>query len=327
MATGDLIVSGAQLGVGTTEGLSTLTVRSRASFNLTGTVAMTGDAVTLEGTGTAFLAQLTVGDRINLPDCGSIFDQFRSVVSIESDTSLTVERAWVGTETGLTAVALPSAIRVDNGTGTPRFIVNDNGGVGVGTVTPNGILEVTGEGAGDFMYCPVGLRVHLPQTSDAWSIVMSTDGDGGTKPGIAFWVSQLQDDGGATMTFTVFDGANGYHQDIVKIDGKGLHLATGFHAHATYVASNYTIETEDHLVNAHAAIGALTITLPDGGNSEGRMITIYKADDSANAVTIAPPAGGTINGQATSKTLTQQYSGIQLVALGNTWVASALTPA
>ena len=64
------------------------------------------------------------------------FDQVRTVVTIDSDTSLTVDVPFLSSETDLTAQVQPSSIRVDGGDGTPCFAVNDAGSVGIGTAAP-----------------------------------------------------------------------------------------------------------------------------------------------------------------------------------------------
>lgn len=328
MATGDLIVSGTQLGVGATDNLSTLTVRARTSFNLTGTVAKTGDQVTLTGTGTAFLSELTIGDRVLVPST-NYNDEIRSVTAITSDTSLTVERAWLGECTAETAVAMPSAIRVDAGPdpGTPRFIVNDDGQVGVGTAAPNGVMELTGAGSGDFAYCPNILAIHTPEGSDAWAIAMTTEA-GTSKPGAALYVTQWADDGGATLTFTVSDGAGVIQQDIVRINGNGLHLSTGFTTQSTIFVATEQIGAGAHYVYAEAGTGGITITLPEGDQS-GRELYITKMDGTGT-VTIAPASGQTINGASTSLTITNLYECIKLVnpnSYRTTWVANRMPAA
>jgi hypothetical protein len=328
MATGDSIVSGAQLGVGATENLSTLTVRSRVSFNLTGTVAKTGDQVTLTGTGTAFLSELNIGDRVCVPST-NYNDEIRAVVAIASDTLLTVGRAWLGECTAETAVAMPSAIRVDGGPepATPRFIVDDDGQVGVGTAAPNGLMEIVGPGSGDFAYCPNMLAIHTPEGSDAWAIAMTTE-SGTARPGVALYVTQWSEDGGATLTFTVADGIGGIKQDIVKIDGNGLHLSTGFTTQSTIFVGNGQIGSGVHYVYAEAGAGGIIITLPDGDQA-GRELYITKMEG-AGTVTIVPGTGQTINGAATNLTITNLYECIKLVnpnSYRTTWVANRIPAA
>ena len=63
-ATGDFVISGTQLGIGTTDNLSTLTVRSREPFTLSGTVDTTLNSATVTGTSTKFLTELNIGDTI-----------------------------------------------------------------------------------------------------------------------------------------------------------------------------------------------------------------------------------------------------------------------
>jgi hypothetical protein len=322
--TGDLIISENRIGIGTTDNLSTLTVRTRGSFNLSGTLAKTEDSTTLTGTATFFESELSTGDRINL-DCGLMVDQFRTVTAITSNTSLTVDRPFFDTESDMTGVALPSAARFDSGAGDPVAAINDSGHLGIGTAAPNGQLEVIGQGAGDFFGCPVGIRVHNTDYSDAWQLVMTTDVDG-KEPGAAIWVTQQQDDGGATMTFSVFNGESTII-DALRVDAVGLHLQTAFTTGAQLIpAIHYTVQATDHFLQVDAGANGVTITLPPSGDTYGRMLTIIKTAG-AGAVTIAPAANDSINGNPATKTITTLYDGLQLVALYQTWVAHVMTAA
>jgi hypothetical protein len=323
--TGDLIISGTQLGIGRTDGLSTLTVQAREGFQLAGTVEVDANAVTVNGTGTHFLSELIVGDTIELTDD---FIGRKGVVAIASDTSLTLDSPMTPGYTG-TAMARPSAARFDDGTGTPRMVITDQGSVGIGTAGPRGMLEVNGQGAGELDYCPVGIRVHSPLNSDVWPLVMSTEcGDGteATTTGLALWVTQMQNDGGATLTFSVFNNDNMVVQDHVKIDGTGLHLASQFTSNAAGVANNYTIGPLDHYVYVMGGPNVITITLPETNVSVGRELYIYKRWGDGDIIVAAAP-GETING-VPSKTIGPVFAGLKLVAFyGGLWMASVMTPA
>lgn len=67
-----------------------------------------------------------------------------------------------------------------------------------------------------------------------------------------------------------------------------------------------------------AAGGAITMTLPTAGNAKGREIVFKKTDSSANAVTLSPQGGATVDGAA-SATLTTQYQTRRLYSDGTNW--------
>jgi hypothetical protein len=322
---GDLVISDSRLGIGTTDNLSTLTVRARGSFNLTGTVAKTEGSATVTGTSTRFLSELTIGDRIEVP--GDEWNYIRGVVAIASDTSLTVESPFLVTSSGA-AVAWPSAARFDSSDGTARVVVNDQGNVGIGTMGPNGQLHVSGTGAGDYASCPVNIHSHLPSTSDAWQLVLSTEA-GDLTPGVALSVLQQQDDGGATLTVSVWDG-EGSTAMIPKltVDGHGLTLLSAFSSPSASIASDYTMDTfgSDHYLLADAGAGGITITLPGSSGSMGRMLCIIKSAGGGD-VTITPAGTDKINGGTGSKTISALYSGIQFFLAGDNWIATVMTAA
>lgn len=72
------------------------------------------------------------------------------------------------------------------------------------------------------------------------------------------------------------------------------------------------------VVFVSAASGAVTITLPGAGPTEGRTMTVKKIDASANAVTIDGAGSETIDGAAT-KSLATQYKAYTLLSNGTAW--------
>lgn len=78
------------------------TISYKAGFEeaMTGTVAFSNGSAVLTGTSTKFTEELEEGEHIKLSD-GSL----KRVTAIDSDTSLTVESAYSGSSTGLTATA------------------------------------------------------------------------------------------------------------------------------------------------------------------------------------------------------------------------------
>jgi hypothetical protein len=325
--TGDFIISGSQLGIGRTDNMSTLTVQARDSFTLTGTVVTTQDSATVTGTGTKFLTELNVGDTIQIPDTLDWFAK-RIVSAIASDTSLTVGSPYRIPHSGA-ATAHPSAARFDDGAGNPKAIVTADGFIGVGTAAPKAMLDVTGLGADELDYCPVGIRVHSPLESDAWPLIMSFESNDGTttsSSGMALWATQCPNDGGATLTFSLFHNNDITLHDHVKIDGNGLHLRSQFSANVGGSNSDYTVQPLDHILYGDPISTDITFTLPDSNDSVGRELYIYRLGGPHDLIVHAH-TNDLINGVA-SKTLNTTWSGLHLICLyPYTWVATVLTPA
>jgi hypothetical protein len=63
---------------------------------------------------------------------------------------------------------------------------------------------------------------------------------------------------------------------------------------------------------------SVTITLPDATTCTGRIYYI-KSIGSGITVTIATTASQTIDGSATSRTITTQYKGLEVVSDGANW--------
>jgi hypothetical protein len=316
-AIGDLIISDSRLGIGTTENLSTLTVRARAPFALTGTVTKTEGSDVLTGTGTRFLSELTIGDRVSV---GGSWDNTKGVVSIESDTSVTVDSPHLFTESG-TATASPSAARFDAADGTAQVVINDCGHIGIGTAGPNAMLDVSG-GAGDWLGCPVAVRCHAPQYSDTWGLVLSTDAN--LNSGAALWLN-YDDTAGALLTFTLVDGA-GQDHDPLMLDGDGIWALSGFRTACSGVQADYTLAANDFYLGVDTRGGDRTITLPDHTQNLGRIFYVFKTQGPGK-VTIVPGGTNALNGQTgadAAKIITTQFDGVKLFASDNGWLAVTL---
>jgi hypothetical protein len=113
-------------GVGASTGLSRLTVRGKASFTATGTVSTDGTTSTVTGTGTKFLTEIGIGDRV------TILATTQTVTGITDDTHLTVVAAFPAASGSLTV--LPSLFRTDTSSGVVGFRVTDLGNVQIGAV-------------------------------------------------------------------------------------------------------------------------------------------------------------------------------------------------
>jgi hypothetical protein len=93
-----------------------------------------------------------------------------------------------------------------------------------------------------------------------------------------------------------------------------------------YVNANYTVDPTAHHIHVDAGTAGVTITLPHLTDCLCRALCIVKTGGTGD-VTIASQSGETING-ATTKVVSTQYNGIQLVATGaNFWAAHVMTAA
>src|SRR4051812_21165741 len=116
---------------------SVLHTKGNLSSQLTGTVAVTQNSLTVTGTGTAFTTELAVGDSIKIGT--SAF----TVSAISSATSLTLDSNYTGTTaSGLSAFRDPGLFAIDNGAGVAKFAVDRSGKVGIGTATPSSKLSI-----------------------------------------------------------------------------------------------------------------------------------------------------------------------------------------
>lgn len=319
MAIGDLIITDTKLGVGTTDNLSTLTVRAPASFDLSGTVDTTSGSATMSGTLTKFQSELAVGDRVGIgPDT-------RTVAAIASDTSATVDVPFDLTATAQTVLAMPSMARFDDGTSTPQIVVNDQGNIGIGTLSPNGALDIATGGAGEWNGCPVILRLHTPEGSDSpWGVVMTNDATG-PDTGAAIWLDCDAMPGGSVLRFTLTDD-NGNPNDTFFVDGTSAYLGGGFLAVPGCLSENYVLTGADYYVFVDAGTTGQTVTLPMIIPFHiGRVYYIFKTSGTG-PVTIVPSPDdlAPINGVEGNITIGTMWDGFKLIASLDGWVAVRL---
>ncbi|MCI3246325.1 hypothetical protein [Streptomyces spinosisporus] len=85
------------------------------------------------------------------------------------------------------------------------------------------------------------------------------------------------------------------------------------------ISASATARPIDRVLKVDAADGAVTVSLPSAV-SNLVAYTIVKADASANAVTIDPSGGETINGDAT-RDLAAQWDAVTLRSDGSNWIA------
>jgi hypothetical protein len=121
------------------------------------------------------------------------------------------------------------------------------------------------------------------------------------------------------MKLQAFDN---FGVNIPNYDHESIHsriLCNGsFATKVSTVSVNTTLGVDHHVVLVDASGGARTITLPDAMTCAGRQYIIKKIDSSANAVTITPQTGQTIDGQP-SISITTQYDYRRFVSNGANW--------
>ncbi len=123
------------VGIGMTGAQAKLNVRGNASFAASGTVSVTINSKTVTGSGTSFLSQIAVGDRISVTIGGTTYT--RTVTAIASNTSLTVDATYTTSAGSLTMTARPSLFRCDASSGNRQLMVDDDGFVGLAGTAVN----------------------------------------------------------------------------------------------------------------------------------------------------------------------------------------------
>jgi len=121
---------------------STLAVRSDVDKTDVGGTTTANASTSITGTGTAFYRDLGVGDRISLSSAPATY---ATVTAIASDTSLTVDAA-LGNGTSQTINRKSGILRLNDAANAVSLMVNDQGRVGIGTVSPGASLHLTGGG-------------------------------------------------------------------------------------------------------------------------------------------------------------------------------------
>jgi hypothetical protein len=84
---------------------------------------------------------------------------------------------------------------------------------------------------------------------------------------------------------------------------------------ATYSAATY-----DTMYLVTTTGGAVEVDLPTAGSQAGKTIDILAVTGATNSVTVDPDGSETINGSATSLTLSSNYQNVTLISDGTNWV-------
>jgi len=118
--------------------LSRLTAKAPAGFNASGTVATSAGSAIVAGTSSYFTTQVGIGDNI------TVGGETKTVVSIASNSSLTVDSVFSNDNAGAAMAVAKSIFRLDNSANAVKFIVSNSGNVGIGTTSPAELLDVNG---------------------------------------------------------------------------------------------------------------------------------------------------------------------------------------
>jgi|GEM_PF-4289692 len=137
------ILGNGNVGIGITSPLAKLDLAGSSRTIGTATSVLTGTidpiaSTTVTGVSTLFLSELVVGDKI------TVTGETRTVTSIASNTSLTVDLGFTNNANDTSPDKLPSILTASSSTATPQFILNSSGE-----------LEMFNDTTTD----PVGLRI------------------------------------------------------------------------------------------------------------------------------------------------------------------------
>ncbi len=112
---------------------------------LTGTVTTDG-TVDIVGAGTDFAnGEIAVGDAIKIESDVSAGYEIFTVAAITDDTNLELDSAYAGSnDSGLAIYSDSDLFKIDNGDATNYLTVDKSGQIGIGTATPDEVLEVVG---------------------------------------------------------------------------------------------------------------------------------------------------------------------------------------
>jgi hypothetical protein len=88
-----------------------------------------------------------------------------------------------------------------------------------------------------------------------------------------------------------------------------------------FADSPVTVAPGDRLLIVNAVGGPVVINIPTGASKKGRFFEVIKTDASANAVTITPGGGQTVNGGATLA-ITTQWQTVGIVSIGPNYIGT-----
>ncbi|MEK7075370.1 MAG: collagen-like protein, partial [Patescibacteria group bacterium] len=119
------------VGIGTGTNLSRLTVVQPADATNIGGTTVSNASTTITGVGTTFTTTVGVGDRISLSSSPATY---ATVTAVTNDTTIVVDTA-LGDGTSQTINLKKSIVRADDSSGATKFLINDQGNIGLGIVS------------------------------------------------------------------------------------------------------------------------------------------------------------------------------------------------
>jgi len=182
-------------------------------------------------------------------------------------------------------------------------------------------------------------RVDIPATAGSNSItiyIRDLLGDSLLCTTLATWITSSKvtvTRGSATLTaaqLTAYiQGADmdrvDYDNDDDAIVDKAESINVANPTSVAAAASPYTVLSTDTFILVDTSAGAVEVDLPAVASSSGRTIVIKDEGGSAatNAITIDPNGAETLDGSATSKTITTNYGYASIFCDGTQWLSSA----
>jgi len=172
-------------------------------------------------------------------------------------------------------------------------------------------------------------HISLPNLNEATLPIIEQWGNSLTQQLIRVWTSVVQtlnalsrvDTAANKLTTPLLDHVFFTESDtgITYIAVAGAwQVVTGNSGTLRTTAITTTTMATDSIILADATSGALTIDLLTAVGRTGRVYGVKKIDASANAVTVDPAGGETIDG-ATTKVLSTQYASVTFVSNNANW--------
>ncbi len=199
-------------------------IKANATSELTGDIDPAA-STTVTGSGTAFLTELAVGDRI------TVTGETRTVTAIASDTSLTVDTAFSNNANDTTPDKLPALLSVIDSSNSPGLIIQNDGRVGIGTAAPDSLSTVDIQKSQNTYSI---LRVYNNNSGSSASARIALGNDSNAYGGQMIYSSSTETTFGGANSLNFYNGANapiafftnGVNQRVT-ISGAG-----GFRIHA-----------------------------------------------------------------------------------------------